>query len=275
MSPSPPARMSGSVIAQFETAEGERTGPQLDIPVDTTPSQLQLIINELLSNEEKVPYSFYIAEEEIASSLEKALGSASTEQVVRVVYVPQAIFRVRAVTRCSSTLPGHAEALLSSSFSPDGNVLATGSGDHTVRLWDVHTETPRATLKAHKDWVLCISWSPCGRFLASGGKDGNVILWKAMEKSEKGDVAPLRVMNAHKKWVNAIAWEPLHLSLAMPRFASAGKDGQIRIWEVFPSFLELWALPDHCQITFLLLTRSITLYQPRCCLSCRHLQAAA
>ena len=225
------AAATGSLIAQFETAEGDRTGPQLDVPVETTPAQLQLIINELLQNEEKVPYSFYVSEEEVSSTLEKALGSASTEQAIRIVYVPQAVFRVRAVTRCSSTLPGHAEALLSSSFSPDGNVLATGSGDHTVRLWDVHTEMPRATLKSHKDWVLCIAWSPCGRFLASGGKDGNVALWKAMERSEKGEVAPLRVMNAHKKWVMMIAWEPLHLSRALPRFASASKDGQIRIWE--------------------------------------------
>jgi len=178
-----------------------------------------------------VPYSFYVAEQEISGNLAKAIGDASTEQAIRIVYVPQAVFRVRAVTRCSSTLPGHAEALLSSSFSPDGHTLATGSGDNCVRLWDVHTETPRATLKSHKDWVLCIAWSPCGRFLVSGGKDGAVTLWKAMERSEKGDVAPLRVMNAHKKWVNAVTWEPLHLSRAVPRFASASKDGQIRIWE--------------------------------------------
>ena len=102
-------RTSGSLIAHFETAEGERTGPQLDIPLDTTAGQLQLIINELLKNDEKVPYSFYIAEDEITSSLQQAIGSASTEQAVRIVYVPQAVFRVRAVTRCTSTLPGHAE----------------------------------------------------------------------------------------------------------------------------------------------------------------------
>ena len=41
----------------------------------------------------------------------------------------------------------------------------------------------------------------------------------------------MRTLTAHKKWVNAIAWEPLHLSKAIPRFASASKDGQIRVWE--------------------------------------------
>lgn len=215
----------GSLIAHFETAEGERTGPQLDVPAETTPAQLQLILNQLLSNEERVPYSFYVGEEEVTSTLGGALGAGSAEQTLKVVYVPQAVFRVRAVTRCTSTLSGHSEAILSSSFSADGRVLATGSGDHCVRLWDVMTETPRATLKAHRDWVLCVAWSPCGKFLASGGKDGRLALWSVAEPA-----FPLKVIEAHRKWVNAIAWEPYHVA-DTPRLASASKDGTIRLWE--------------------------------------------
>jgi WD40 repeat protein len=37
---------------------------------------------------------------------------------------------------------GHAEALLAVSFSPDGKKLASGSGDSSVRFWDLNTETP-------------------------------------------------------------------------------------------------------------------------------------
>ena len=152
-----------------------------------------------------MPYSFYVGDNEVSGSgLGAALGDVSTEQAVKIVYVPQAIFRVRAVTRCTSTLPGHAEALLSSHFSPDGSILATGSGDHCVRLWDVHTEMPKHTLRAHKNWVLCCAWSPCGQFLLSGGKDGMLCLWSA------NDASPIRTIAAHKKWVNAVCWEPLH-----------------------------------------------------------------
>lgn len=221
---------AGTVIAQFETAEGERTGPQLDIPLNTTANQLQLIINQLLNNEDKVPYSFYIGDEEerneVGTSLSQAVGKASTEATIRIVYVPQAVFRCRAVTRCTSTLSGHAEAILSSSFNADGRTLATGSGDHTVRLWDVMTETPKATLKAHRDWVLCVAWSPCGKLIASGGKDGKVAIWEAAN-TEK----PLRVIEkAHKLWVNSLAWEPYHVD-GVPRLASASKDGTARLWE--------------------------------------------
>ena len=47
--------------------------------------------------------------------------------------------------RCTSSLPGHAEAVISVGFSPDGTQLASGSGDTTVRLWDLTTEMPLFT----------------------------------------------------------------------------------------------------------------------------------
>ena len=52
--------------------------------------------------------------------------------------------------------------------------LASGSGDTTVRFWDIFTETPLHTCKAHKHWILCIAWSPDGKKLASGCKNGQV-----------------------------------------------------------------------------------------------------
>ena len=43
-----------------------------------------------------------------------------TEKVLDIIYQPQAIFRVRAVTRCTSSLEGHSEAVISVAFSPTG-----------------------------------------------------------------------------------------------------------------------------------------------------------
>jgi len=64
---------------------------------------------------------------------------------VRITFLPMAVFRIRPVTRCTSSMPGHQEAVLSVSFSPDGKWLASGSGDTTVRVWDVLTQTPYKT----------------------------------------------------------------------------------------------------------------------------------
>ena len=52
--------------------------------------------------------------------------------------------------------------------------MASGSGDTTVRFWDVTTETPLYTCSAHKHWILYIAWSPDGKKLASGCKKGQV-----------------------------------------------------------------------------------------------------
>ena len=52
--------------------------------------------------------------------------------------------------------------------------LATGSGDTTVRFWDLTTNTPLAECKGHKHWVLYIAWSSDNTKLASGCKNGEV-----------------------------------------------------------------------------------------------------
>ncbi|OMJ10904.1 Protein Notchless, partial [Smittium culicis] len=95
------------ILAQFQSSEGENSGPDEDLP-----------------------YSFYIDGEEISENIEADLlktGKKTSEDKIIIVYQPQALFRVRAVTRCSSSLTGHAESILSVSFSPDGTQLASGS----------------------------------------------------------------------------------------------------------------------------------------------------
>ena len=52
--------------------------------------------------------------------------------------------------------------------------LASGSGDTTVRFWDLTTETPQFICKGHKHWILCIAWSCDGKKLVSGCKNGEV-----------------------------------------------------------------------------------------------------
>lgn len=68
-------------------------------------------------------------------------------------------------------------AILSVCFSPDGSQLATGSGDCTVRIWDMNTETPKWTLKGHSNWVQVLAWSPDNQILSSGSMDSTIRLW--------------------------------------------------------------------------------------------------
>jgi ribosome assembly protein 4 len=175
------ARAVSTVMVQFSSPTGEQAGPQLEVPLNVSAPQMTELINQLLENDEALPYSFFHNEEEILQDLKTTADAqqASTEQIFNIVYQPQAVFRVKAVTRCSATIPGHTEAVLHVNFSPDGKQLASGSGDTTVRLWDVNTCTPKATLKGHRNWVLAVSWSPNGEYVASGGMDGEVRIWRA------------------------------------------------------------------------------------------------
>ena len=76
--------------------------------------------------EESTPYSFFVNDVEITDKLSSALDQETlegSEKVLEIVYQPQAVFRVRAVTRCTSTIEGHAEAVISAQFSPDGRYM--------------------------------------------------------------------------------------------------------------------------------------------------------
>lgn len=44
-------------------------GPQLDVPHDVTPKQLETLLNGLLQQEEKLPYSFFIHEQQLSDEL--------------------------------------------------------------------------------------------------------------------------------------------------------------------------------------------------------------
>lgn len=72
-----------------------------------------------------MPFLFFVDSVQIKDSLIKSIEFKpyEKEKVLEIAYAEQSVFRVRPVTRCTSSLPGHAEAVLSASFSPDGRLL--------------------------------------------------------------------------------------------------------------------------------------------------------
>lgn len=219
---------SARILAQFKSETGELVGSPFDLPLDTSCEKLQLVCHAILHQDENTMYSFFVNESEITENIGEVLQQqvVETEKTVEIIYQPQALFRVRSVSRCTSTITGHAEAVISVAFSPSGRFLASGSGDTTVRFWDVNTETPQFTCKGHKHWVLFIAWSSDGTKLASGCKTGDIILWNPETGEQIG-----KSLKGHRQWITWLSWEPLHKNVNCRYLASSSKDSTIKIWD--------------------------------------------
>jgi len=116
---------------------------------------------------------------------------------------------------------GHARRVLSVSFSPDGKVLASGSGDRTVKLWDVATGANIATLEGHRNEVVSVSFSPDGTTLASGSWDGTVKLWDVSTEEN------ISTFEEHRDKVLSVSFSPDGKVLA-----SGSEDSTVKLWDV-------------------------------------------
>ncbi|KAJ7153234.1 WD40-repeat-containing domain protein [Mycena filopes] len=88
-------------------------------------------------------------------------------------------------------LIGHSSQVRSVLFSPDGKQIASGSSDHTIRLWDAETGAPMGEpLTGHSSVVGSVVFSPSGKWIASGSNDHTIRIWDAETSTSSSDFAP-------------------------------------------------------------------------------------
>jgi WD40 repeat protein len=116
--------------------------------------------------------------------------------------------------------------LAAAAAGPAGRVLLSGSGDGTVRSWDLDRmeALPQRTLDAHPGHgVLCLQVS--AQYLVTGGSDNLVRLWEL--SSATGEARALRTLEGHTSSV----WCVAH-SADLGRLVSGSDDHTILIWDL-------------------------------------------
>gem|GEM_PF-712425 len=109
--------------------------------------------------------------------------------------------------------------VMSVAFSPDGNTIAAGLNNNTIRLWNRNGTALGEPLKGHEDTVRSVAFRPDGKTIASGSADRTVRLW-GLDGKPRG-----QPFQGHEDTVTCVAFSPDGNTIA-----SASVDRTVRLW---------------------------------------------
>jgi len=113
-------------------------------------------------------------------------------------------------------LKGHSGPVMSVSWSPQGQRIASGSSDHSVLIWN-RKGIQVMKYEGHSDTVTAVSWSPNGKYIASASKDIHVWnVWSGEKKLQIG----------HSESIHSVCWSP-----SGDKLVSGSADGMIHVWD--------------------------------------------
>ncbi|XP_045608217.1 coronin-7 isoform X3 [Procambarus clarkii] len=81
-------------------------------------------------------------------------------------------------------------------------ILAAASGDHSIKIWDLHSQSVAITLASHPDQIFSMAWSPCGRYLATMCRDSHIRIYDPRHCAEPIQTGngPVGVRGARVLW---------------------------------------------------------------------------
>jgi WD40 repeat protein len=118
------------------------------------------------------------------------------------------------------TLTGHTFSVFEVRFSPDGTMLASGSGDNRAKIWRVSDGALLKTLTGHTFFVNGVAWSPNGQNLATASWDMSLKIWNV----STGGL--IRTLTGHTDAVTSVVYSPDGLVLA-----SGSTDSTLKEWD--------------------------------------------
>ena len=119
-----------------------------------------------------------------------------------------------------TNLVQHSDELLSAAFSADGELLATGGSDNTIRIYKTSTWERLTAIQQHADWVVSVSFNPSGDKIVSASRDRTARVYDA----ETGELET--TYTTHSAPVYAAAF------IDAEQIASAGREKLVHIWDL-------------------------------------------
>jgi WD40 repeat protein/tetratricopeptide (TPR) repeat protein len=157
---------------------------------------------------------------------------ASPDTEIRVITsIQEVVYAMKEKNR----LLGHSSGVRSVAFSPDGKTIATGSGDNTVKLWNLEGKEIQ-TLKGHSSGVTSVAFSPDGKTIATGSWDNTVKLWNLEGKE-------IQTLKGHSSIVLSVAFSPDGKTIA-----TGSGDNTVKLWNLEGK--EIQTLKGHSSIVW-------------------------
>lgn len=116
---------------------------------------------------------------------------------------------------------GHSRQIQTVSFSPDGEILATGGYDKIVKLWNQDGSLLQE-LSGHKDAVMSVAFSKNSKLLATASVDKTVRLWKKKEEKWEETLSPLK---------NNTSIFSVSINPTDDLIVTGDKDGIVKLWK--------------------------------------------
>jgi WD40 repeat protein len=143
--------------------------------------------------------------------------------------------------RLAQFLHGHPDRVRAVAISPDGTIIASGSRNNSIILWDAATGKPAlAPLEGHTGSINSLAFSPDGGTLVSGSADGTLRRWNPATGEPMGE--PLE---GHDDAVWSVAFSPDGAQIA-----SGSADTTVRLWDAATGEPMGEPLQGHTDIVF-------------------------
>lgn len=146
-----------------------------------------------------------------ARSVAKKAGSATSD--------PTSTPKTIEIGTTLNEYHGHTKSILALSWSPKDNLIASGSLDKTVQVWNAMNSEVVTNYGEHIDQVNTVAWSPDGTLIASGSNDKQVRIWDPLANKT------IRFYANHQDAVSSVAWSPNGKYIASGSF-----DKTVQVW---------------------------------------------